>query len=92
MHQIDIQKIRETLPSHAKVNLLKGKQVWEIHIMVAFPSMKDINPMGWEKDFQDAKDKQRGIIGEALSEFFTETEGHIWRIYLKRIPLEFINI
>lgn len=37
-----------------------------------------------EKEFDDVKDKTREIIGTNLiSEFYTETTGKLWYVYLK---------
>ena len=36
---------------------------------------------------------QEDIIGkENISEFYSEDTGRLWYIYLKRVPMEFINL
>lgn len=86
-----MQRIRETLPKHGKATLGKEKSVCFIYCTVEAPSLGDMYPTTFESDFQMIKDWQRQIVGEALSEFYTVTEGSRWYIYLKRIPLEFVN-
>jgi len=95
MIQIDLQRIRETLPKHGTAVLFKklinGKTICYIECWIKNPSLSEMNPIGYEKDFQMIKDWQRQIVGEALSEFYTEQTGHEWKIYLKRVPMEFLN-
>ena len=37
------------------------------------------------------KQWQREILGEAFMEFYVEETGLNWFIFLKRIPIEFVN-
>lgn len=96
MTTIDIQKIRETLPKHGTARLFKtvihGKSVVYIECWIKHPSLSEMYPLTYEKDFEMIKQWQKEIAGEALSEIFTEQTGHEWRIYFKRVPLEFINL
>lgn len=96
MKTIDLQRIRETLPKHGTARLYKkeigGKTTCYIECWIKHPSLCEMYPMSFEKDFEIIKDWQKDIAGEALSEIFTEQTGHEWRIYFKRIPLEFINL
>jgi hypothetical protein len=93
--KIDMQRVRETLPNHGTAVLFKkninGKTICYIECWIREPSLSEMEPMNYEKDFEMIKDWQRQIVGEALDEFYTEQVGHEWRIYLKRIPLEFTH-
>lgn len=95
MTTIDMQRIRETLPKHGTATLNKkiidGKTVCFIECWIKNPSLCEMYPTTFEKDFDMIKQWQREIVGEAVSEFFTEQTGHNWFIYLKRVPVEFIN-
>jgi hypothetical protein len=96
MKIIDMQRIRETLPKHGTARLFKNtihnKTVCYIECWIKNPSLSEMYPMTFEKDYDMILQWQREIVGESLSEFFTEQTGHEWRIYFKRIPLEFINL
>ncbi len=88
METIDLNRIRESLPQRAEVELRKqssvGGSIPYIRIFVPEPSLS-------EEDFEMVKNWQRDIIGsENLSEFYTEETGRLWLIYLKRKPLEFV--
>lgn len=85
MTTIDLNRIREGLPKHAKVSLEKHDNSPCIKCKVQFPSLS-------EEDFEMCKQWQRDILGEVISEFYTETTGSLWYVYLKRIPLEFVNV
>jgi hypothetical protein len=95
MTKIDMQRIRETLPKHGTATLhkklIQGKTVCYIECWIKHPSLSEMYPYTYEKDFEMIKDWQRQIVGEALSEFYTEQTGHEWKIYLKRVPIEFTN-
>jgi len=96
MITIDLQTIRETLPKHGTVILCKkergGKTVCYIECWIKNPSLSEMYPMTYEQDFEMIKQWQKEIVGDALNEIFTEQTGHEWRIYFKRIPIEFINL
>lgn len=93
---IDMQRIREALPKRAVVKL-RWKQNKEnrslfIECIVRFPSLYTKGTKEEEKQLEEVLKWQREIIPpEAISEFYTEETGNHWLIYLKRIPLEFIN-
>ncbi len=89
--KIDLQKIRDTLPKHGRVLLGKEKSVCYIDCKVESPSLGDMYPKTFERDFKMIKEWQRQIVGKALMEIYTFTEGSRWRIWLRRIPIEFIN-
>lgn len=96
MVTIDMQRIRDTLPKHGTATLYKrvinGKSVCYIECWIKRPSLSEMYPLTYEKDYEMIIDWQRDIIGkEALREFYTEQTGHEWKIYLKRVPMEFIN-
>jgi len=91
MQKIDMHRIRETLPKNGKAVLGKKDSVCFIYCTIERPSLCEVHPETWENDYQMIKDWQRQIVGEALSEFYTLTEGSRWYIYLKRVPMEFIN-
>lgn len=96
MKTIDMKRIRETLPKHGTAVLHKkvigGKTTCYIECWIKWPSLSEMYPLTFEKDFDMILQWQREIVGEALSEFFTEQTGHEWKIYLKRIPMEFENL
>jgi hypothetical protein len=96
MKQIDLQRIRETLPKHGTAILYKkeigGKTTCYVECWIKFPSLPEMNPMTFEEDFEMIKQWQKEIVGDALSEIFTEQTGHEWRIYFKRVPMEFVNL
>lgn len=89
--KIDMQKLRNTLPKNGIVTLHKKNSVCSIECDISWPNLSEASPATWENDFQMIKDWQRQIVSEALSEFYTKTEGQFWTIYLKRVPLEFLN-
>jgi hypothetical protein len=92
MKTINMQKLRNTLPSNGVVTLKHNtKSPTSIYIEcdVSSPSISERFPITWESDFQQIKDWQRQIIGDALLEFYTKTEGQAWVIHLKRIPISF---
>lgn len=96
MITIDLKRIRETLPKHGTARLFKsvihGKTTCYIECWIKNPCLSEMHPLTFEQDFEMIKQWQKEIVGEALSEIFTEQTGHEWRIYFKRIPLEFINL
>jgi len=60
------------------------RQAINPHKMIRHPEFR--------KDFEQIIDWQRQIIGaENISEFYTEETGSHWYIYLKRVPMEFVN-
>lgn len=88
METIDLNRLREALPDRAKVSLGKTKETPSsvyIRCEVYRPSLE-------LDDFEQVKQWQREIIGEHnISEIYTKTEGSLWLIYLKRVPMEFLN-
>jgi hypothetical protein len=94
MIRIDMQKLRDTLPKNGIVTLKHNTTPpTSIYIVcnISWPNLSERFPLTWEKDFQQIKDWQRQIIGDALSEFYTKTEGQLWIIYLKRVPISLEN-
>lgn len=93
MITIDLNRIREALPSRAKVKLGKtDKGSPYIECIVRFPSLYDKGTKEEEQDLERVFEWQREIIGrENISEFYTEETGSHWFVYLKRIPMEFVN-
>lgn len=85
MITIDLNRIREGLPNRADVKLIKYKGKSPAIECKISPSISDA-------DFEMCKQWQREIIGkENIMEFYTEETGHHWFVFLKRIPMEFIN-
>lgn len=84
MTKIDLNRIREALPNRAEVKLIKYKGKTPAIECKISPSISD-------KDFEMCKQWQREILGDAITEFYTEETGHHWFIFLKRIPIEFVN-
>lgn len=96
MVTIDMQRIREALPKRAIVNLKKkntskGTVVF-IECIVRWPGLYERGTREEEQTIEQVFEWQREIIGrENISEFFTEETGSHWFVYLKRIPITFIN-
>jgi hypothetical protein len=90
MKTIDLNRIRKALPKRANVTLVKynGSQIGK-----GSPTIRVIcYPTLSESDFEMCKKWQREIIGEEnISEFYTETTGGEWFVFLKRIEWEFQN-
>ena len=83
MTTINLDSLRQQLPPLATVRLTKYYNAPAIQCLVPPPYIP-------EKDFDAVKAAQKAIIGiENISEFFTEETGHIWFIFLKRVPFEF---
>lgn len=93
---IDMQRLRDALPKRAVVNL-KWKQNKEnrslfIECIVRWPGLYDKGTKEEEQHLEQVLQWQRDIIPkEAVSEFYTEETGSHWLIYLKRVPLTFVN-
>ena len=90
MKTIDLNRIRKGLPDRAIVTLVKyngheiGKGSPAIRV-VCYPTLT-------EKDFEMCMQWQREIIGEEnILEFYTETQGGDWFVFLKRQPYTFEN-
>lgn len=94
MTVIDLNRIREALPNRAKVTLSKTKKGTPyIECIVRFPSLYEKGTKEEEQIVEEVFQWQREIIGkENISEFYTEETGSHWFVYLKRVPLEFINV
>jgi hypothetical protein len=88
-YKVDLQRIREALPNHAKVvlqkKLINGKTVCFIECFVRFPSLS-------QEDFEMCKQWQRTILVDVFDEFYTEETGNHWIIYLKRVNIEFTSL
>lgn len=96
MKEIDMNRIREALPKHAKVYLKKKQtqkgNVLYLECFIRFPDLGKMYPMTYEEVFEEIKEWQRHIIGkENISEFYTEETGNHWLVYLNRVPMTFIN-
>lgn len=93
---INMQRLRDALPKRAVVNL-RWKQNKEnrslfIECIVRWPGLYSKGTREEEKILNEVLKWQREIIPpEAISEFYTIETGSHWFIYLKRVPLEFIN-
>ena len=94
MTTIDLDRIREALPERAKVILGKTeKGTPYIECIVRFPSLYDKGTQEEEKDLQQVLNWQEEIIGDDnIMEFYTQETGSHWYIYLKRKPMQFINV
>lgn len=94
METIDLQRIKEALPKRAVVRLGKTKQGTPfIECKVFFPSLYDKGTKEEQEDLDRVFQWQREIIGEEnISEFYTESTGAHWYIYLKRKPYDFVNL
>jgi len=93
---IDMQRIREGLPNRAVVNLKKKQTdkgtVCYIECIIRWPGLYDKGTITEGEVVREVFEWQEKIIGEEnISEFYTEEEGSHWFIFLKRVPLDFIN-
>jgi hypothetical protein len=97
MNQIDMQRLRDALPKRGTIKLAfktnsNGTRSLYFECIVRFPGLYDKGTNEEEKVWEEVKKWQREIIGkENISEFYTEETGSHWYVYLKRVPLEFIN-
>lgn len=94
MITINLKRIKDTLPKHGTVELKwqphENGRIPFIECKIIAPSLCNMYPMTFEQDFEQIKQWQREIIGkENISEFYTETTGSHWLVYLKRQPIEF---
>ncbi len=89
--KIDMQKLRDTLPKNGKATLHKKDSVCHIKCDISWPNLNERSSMTFEEDFEMIINWQRQIVGAALSKFYIETTGQFWTIYLKRVPMEFVN-
>jgi hypothetical protein len=94
MITIDLNRIREALPKRAKVSLGKTKNGTPyIECKVFFPSLYDKGTKEEQEDVDRVFEWQREIIGnENISEFYTESTGAHWFVYLERKAYDFINL
>lgn len=94
MKTIDLNRIREALPKRAKVTLGKTKHGTPfIECKVSSPSLYDRGTKEEQEDVDRVFEWQREIVGkENIMEFYTETTGGHWYIYLERNTYEFINV
>lgn len=93
---IDMQRLRDALPKRAVVKLRwkqnKDNRSLFIEFIVRWPGLYDKGSKEEEKQLDQVLKWQRQIIPkEAVGEFYTEETGSHWLIYLKRVPMEFIN-
>lgn len=80
---INLQKIEDALPDRAIVTVESKGVLKRIKVLIPGPSLS-------EAEFEECKQWQREIIGqENISEFYTEEEGHLWYVYLKKDVIEF---
>lgn len=96
MDTIDMQKLRDALPKNGVITLrhnTKPPTSLYLECKIQSPSLSEKYPMTYEKDFEQILDWQESIIGkDNVMEFYTETTGHHWYVYLRRNPLRFINV
>lgn len=94
MTVIDLDRIRKALPDRAKVTLGKTKSGSPfIECIVRWPGIYSKGTSEEEKIVEEVFEWQREIIGrDNISEFYTEETGSHWFVYLKRAPMEFINV
>lgn len=94
MKTIDLNRIREALPKRAKVRLGKTEKGTPfIECKVFFPSLYEKGTKEEQENLDMVLQWQTDIIGdENIMEFYTESTGSHWYIYLERKPYEFINL
>lgn len=81
---IDLDKLRQQLPSRAIVTLKKKRDVYYIDCFIP-------TPLVTEAEFETYKRLQRELLGELIMEQFTIGTGRHWQVYLKKVDIEFIN-
>jgi hypothetical protein len=65
-----------------KVELKTSEQgILYLDYEVLFPSYS-------ESEFETVKDAIRDILGDLITEFYTEETGHLWKVYIKGYPSE----
>lgn len=91
---IDMNRVRQALPSRAYVQLRKKNSIPYIYIKIANPSMMEYgNEKQQEQDIEMIFDWLREIVGRKnVSEFYRHSTGSPWELWLKRNPYEFINL
>jgi hypothetical protein len=97
MQTIDLKRLRDALPKNGTISLAQkptpNGKVMYLDCKIQSPSLSERFPMTYEKEFELIKQWQREIIGkENISEFYTLETGHHWHVYLRRVPMEFINL
>lgn len=93
---IDMHRLRDALPKRAIVKLRwkqnKDNRSLFIECIVRWPGLYNAGTREEEAALDEVLKWQREIIPkETISEFYTEETGSHWMIYLKRVPLEFVN-
>lgn len=83
------------MPSNGTINIMSQKtangNIQYLDCKIENPSLSKRFPKTFGKVFEQIKQWQREIIGEDnISEFFTETTGQHWKVFLKRKPLTFL--
>lgn len=84
MKTIDLNRMRKALPDRAVLTVHKKNGVLYFRVKVT-PELS-------EQDFTMVKQFHREILGKLLREFYTEETGHDWFIYLKKEPIELVNM
>lgn len=94
MSIIDLNRIREGLPKRAKVKLGKTEKGTPfIECKVFSPSLYDKGAKEEQDNLDMVLQWQTDIIGkENIMEFYTESTGAHWYIYLKKNIYEFVNL
>lgn len=93
MKTVDLDLIRQTLPSHATVRLVEktARHARHIECKVQRPSLYVKGSKAEDAIIKSIMDRQRKIIGAVnVFEFFTEETGSHWKIYVKD-TVDFIN-
>lgn len=94
MVEINIKRLKDAMPENGTIQVgfkpsPKGKIPY-LECKIEWPSLSKRFPKTYEKIYDEILDWQREIIGrENISEFYTETTGHHWFVYLKRVPVTF---
>lgn len=97
MNIIDMQRLRDAFPKRGTITLkfknnTNGTRSLYLECIVRWPGLYDKGTREEEEELNMVLKWQREIIPEeCISEFYTEETGSHWYIYLKRVPMEFIN-
>lgn len=81
---INLKELKATMPKNGTVSPKKKNGRWVIECKIQWPSLSEQFPMDFGKRYDEILEKQRKVVGAAnISEFYTETTGQWWFIYLK---------
>jgi len=96
-YTIDMQRLRDAFPKRGTITLkftTRGNAPRSLYLecICRWPGLYDKGTSEEMEMLTQVLQWQRNIIPkECISEFYTEETGSHWIIYLKRVPMGFIN-